>query len=292
MSLKEPILTIFHNQKISILLQLKDGRLAVYSEDRIIKIYNRNYSISFVINKIKSLINSMIQTKDEKLICGSYEITILKLNKNGYEIIQEIKTRTNKIIEISDNNLISILGNDMRFYSIENNKCKLKEEIKFEENVENLIKVNNEDLCLLLDNYNRMMSINIYNIESKQIVIKLFEMKSKESGEMCILQNKYLVVSLYLCLILIDILDGYNIIHNIKTSFGCVVTFCYWKDLIFFSGDEIGDIIEWKINNNKIVKIKEYNNSKKTVRSIIKYNNNLIAAGSNDGLIKFYDLDI
>ena len=291
MSLKEPILTIFQNQKISILLQLKDGRLAIYSEDRIIKIYNRNYSISFIINKIKSLISSMIQTKDDKLICCSYEITILKINKNDYEIIQEIKTWTNKIIEISDNNLISIKNSDMRFYSIDNNKCKLKEEIKFEENVENLIKINNEELCLLLDNYNRMMSINIYNIESKKIIIKLYEMKSKESGEMCILKNKYLVVSLYLCLVLIDVSDEYKIIHNIRTSFGCVITFCHWKDLIFFSGDEIGDIIEWKINNNKIVKIKEYNNSKKAVRCIIKFKNNLIAAGTNDGLIKFYDLD-
>ena len=291
MSIKEPILTIFQNQKISILLQLKDGRLAVYSEDRIIKIYNRNYSVSFLINKIKSLISSMIQIKDEKLICCSYEITILKINKNDYEIIQEIKTWTNKIIEISDNNLISIKNSDMRFYSIDKNKCKLKEEIKFEENIENLIQINNEDLCLLLDNYNKMMSINIYNIESKKIIIKIYEMKCKESGEMCILQNKYLVISLYLCLILIDISNEYKIIHNIKTSFGCVVTFCHWKDLIFFSGDEIGDLIEWKINNNKIVKIKEYNNSKKAVRSIIKFNNNLIAVGANDGLIKFYELD-
>ena len=106
---------------------------------------------------------------------------------------------------------------------------------------------------------------------------------------MILVENKYLIVSLYLYLILIDI-DEYKIIHEIKTCFGCVLTFCLWNDYKFFSGDEIGDIIEWKISKNKSLTIKEYNNGKKAVKSIIKINNNLIAAGSYDGFIKFYDI--
>ena len=289
MSLKDPILTFFQNKKILILLQLKDGRLLIYSEDRSIRIYNRNYSISYIISKIKSQINSMIQTEDEKLICSSYEITIFKLNKKNYEIIQLIKVWTNKIIEISDKDLIAIQNSSIRFYSLENNRYNLIEESKFEENVDNIIKIKDNDVCLLLDNYNKFLSINIYNIETKNI-FKLYETKNKESGEMCIIQDKYLIVSLYLCLILIDIEKDYKIINEIRTSFGCVNTFCFWKDSTFFSGDDIGDIIEWKINKNKIIKIKEYNNSKKAVNSIIGFKNKLIVVGSNDGFIKFYKL--
>ena len=290
MSLKEPILTVFQNKKVSILLKLKDERLIIYSEgDRTIKLYHRNFSLCYIINRIRSLINSMIQTKDEKLVCASYEISIIQLNKKNYEIIQTLKIWTKKIIEISDNNIIALQNSNIRFYSLSNNKCILKDECKFEENVDNIIKIKDNEVCILLDNYSKSLSINIYDIESKKIILNLYEIKNKESGEMCIIQDKYLVVSLYLYLILIDI-DGYKILHEIKTSFGCVVTFCTWDNYTFFSGDDIGDINEWKINNNKIVKVKSYNNGKKTVKSIIKINNNLIAAGSNDEYIKFYDI--
>ena len=271
MSLKEPILTTYSD------------------EERALRVFNRNYSLSYIISKIKSQINSMIQIQNGKLICSSYEITILQLNKKNYEIIQILKFWTNKIIEIFNNNLIAAQNNYIRFYSIINDKFDLKNECKFEENVNNIIKIKDNEICLLLDNYSKKLSINIFNIESKKVELKLYEIKNKESGEMCLLQNKYLIVSFYLYLILIDI-EEYKIMHEIKTSFGCAITFCVWNDFIFFSGDEIGDIIEWKISKNRIIKVKEYNNGKKTVKNIIKFNNNLIAACSNDGFIKFYDL--
>ena len=290
MSLKEVILTVFQKAKVSILLKLKDERLIIYSEeDRTIKLYYRNFALCYIIDKIKSQINSMIQTKDEKLVCASYEITIIQLNKKNYEIIQTLKIWTNKIIEISDNNIIALQNSNIRFYSLLNNICILKDECKFEENEDNIIKIKDNEVCLLLDNYNKTLSINIYDIESKKIILNLYEIINKESGEMCIIQDKYLVVSFYLYLILIDI-DGYKILHEKSTSFGCVATFCRWDNYTFFSGDDIGDINEWKINNNKIVKVKEYNNGKKEIKIIIKINNNLIAAGSHDRFIKFYDI--
>jgi WD40 repeat protein len=110
---------------------------------------------------------------------------------------------------------------------------------------------------------------------------------------MCILKNKYLIVSFYLYIILIDIEDEYKLLHEIKTFFGCVNSFCCLNNnndnnIIFFSGDDIGDIIEWKINNNKIIKIKEYNNSKKEINSIINFKlNSWIATAANDGVVKF-----
>lgn len=292
MSLKNnPILTIFQNQKITIILKLKDNRFITYSEqDRLIRVFNRNYSLSYTINKIKSQINSMIQLQDEKLMCSSYEITIIQLNKREYEIFQILKIWTTKIIEIYENNIVASQNNYIRFYSLTNDKFILKDECKFEEIVNNIIKVKNNELCLLLDNCSKIISIHIFDIESKEIISKLYEIKAKESGEMCLIQNKYLIVSFYLSLILIDI-EEYKILHEIRTSFGCVITFCLWNDFTFFSGDEIGDIIEWKINNNKISKIKEYNNGKKTVKSIIKFNNNTMAACCNDGYIRFYDLE-
>ena len=290
MSLKDPILTVFQTQKISILLKLKDDRLIIYSEeDRAIKLYNYNFSLSYTINKISSLIKSMIQIKNENLICASYEITVLQLNKNNYDIIQTLKIRTDKILEISDNNIIALQNSNITFYSLQNNKYILKEECKFKEYVDNAIVIKDNDICLLLDNYSKTLSINIFDIESKEMKFQLYEIKNKESGEMCVIQNKYLIVSLYLYLILIDI-DTYKILHQIRTSFGCVVTFCPWNDYTFFSGDDIGDINEWKINNNKIVKVKEYNNGQKTIKSILKINDNLMAAGSYDKFIKFYKL--
>ena len=292
MSLNDIVLTIFQNNPVSIILKLKDGRFTIYSEKtRIIQVHNINYSLSYNIINIKSKINCMIQTFDEKIICASYEITVIKLNKKDYEIIQNLNIWTNKIIELTDNNLIAIQNNNYYIYSFLLNKNYiLKEELKLEENINNLIKVKDNEFCFILDNYFKELYISIFDIKSKQIIKNIFKIKCKESGEMCLLENKYLVVSLYLILLLIDI-NEYKVIHKISTSFGCVVTFCYLNNYTFLSGDEIGDIIEWKIANNKIIKVKEYNNGKKTVKSIIKFNKNLIAVGSNDCYINFYDID-
>jgi len=145
---------------------------------------------------------------------------------------------------------------------------------------------------LILDDYFKNIYINIYNLKLHNKKVNLYQIKAKDSGDMCILQNKYLVVSVYLNLILIDIEEEYKVIHVTKTIFGCVNSFCYFKNYTFFSGDDVGDITEWQIIDNKLKKIKEYNNCKEDVNSIIKYNNNSwIAAGSNDGLIKFYETD-
>ena len=78
MSLKSIAFTIIEKEKILILLELFDGRLAAYSDDKIINIYKRSTKIAFSIKSINSIIKWMIQTKDQKLICCSYEITILK----------------------------------------------------------------------------------------------------------------------------------------------------------------------------------------------------------------------
>ena len=256
----------------------------------IIRVYNRNYSLVYNINEIEYKIYSIIQLKNEKVVCTSYDITIIQLNKQNYEIFQIIKSWTNKIIELCDNKFIGIQNSNIRFYSINNNKYILSKDIKIKKNINNIIKIKENELCLLLDNYFKNFSVNILDIESKKIKFKFIEIKNKQSGEMCLIENKYLVVSFYLYLILIDI-EKYKVISKISTSFGCVNTFCVWNNFTFFSGDDIGDIIEWKINNNKIVKVKEYNNGKKPVKNIIKFNNNLIAACSNDGFIKFYDID-
>ena len=70
MSLKQIILKIEQREKIFILLGLKDGRLIAYTDhfnDRKIHVFN------------KSMIRSIIETEDNKLICCSYETTIIKL---------------------------------------------------------------------------------------------------------------------------------------------------------------------------------------------------------------------
>jgi len=308
MSLRSIAFRFDHKNKVLILLELNDGKLAVYSSDKIIHIFKKSLSPSFKIKIINSVIKSMIQTKDLKLICCSYEITILKLYDDHYETLQIIKAWSNKIIEINDefnNNiqLISSQNNFLRKYQLsQNNKniYELNKEFDLEKNINNMLYIKNDDYALILDNYFKYISINIYDMKLFKNKIKLYEIKAKESGDMCILKNKYLIISFYLYLILIDIGDEYKLIHEIKTSFGCVNSFCALNALnnnnynyIFLSGDDIGDIIEWKIKDNKIIKIKEYNNSKKEINSIINFKqNSWIATGANDGFVKFYEINL
>ena len=82
MSLKQIILKIEQREKIFILLGLNDGRLIVYtdhSNNRKIHDFNRAMIIVYTIKDIKSMIRSIIETEDNKLICCSYETTIIKL---------------------------------------------------------------------------------------------------------------------------------------------------------------------------------------------------------------------
>ena len=299
MSLKSIAFKIVNRRKILILLELNDGRLVVYSDDKIIRIYKRSLSLDYNIKNINSVIKSIIETKDNKIVCCSYEITILKLYKDHYELLQIIKEWTNKIIEINSingidksNHLIAVQNHFIRIYqfSDELNSYNSNYEYDFIENVNNFIYLKNNDYAILLDDYFKNISLKIFDLELKKIKISLYTIKAKDSGDMCIIDNKYLVISLYLYLILIDIQEEYKILQIIKTSFGCVNTFCTFKNDIFFSGDDIGDIIEWQIKDNKIIKVKEYNRSKKEINSIIKYNkNSWIATGANDGLILFYE---
>ena len=301
MSLKRIAFRKITNHKVLILLELNDKRLVAYSNDKIIRIYKKSLSLDYCIKDINFLIKSMIQTKDKKLICCSYQITIIKLYKTHYEIIHIINKWTNKIIELINinknninNDLLALQNNFIRIYNFsdKSNLYNSNYEYNFEENVNNLIFLKNNDYAIILDDYFKNISLKIFNLELKQIKMNLYNIKTKDSGDMYILNNKYLIVSLYLYLILVDIQDEYKISNIIKTSFGCVNSFCGGKNNIFFSGDDIGDLIEWKVENNKIIKVKEYNCSKKEINSIIKYNkNSWIATGSNDGIIKFYEID-
>ena len=124
MSLKSITFRIDTKHKVLILSELNDKRLVVYSDDKIIRIYKKSLSLEYCIKDINSLIKSMIQTKDEKLICCSYEITIIKLYKTHYEIIQVIKNWTNKIIELTNingnninNDLLALQNNYIRVYN-------------------------------------------------------------------------------------------------------------------------------------------------------------------------------
>ena len=296
MSLKSIAFRKCNKKKVLILLELSDGRLSMYLEDKIIHICKRSLSINYSIKEINSIIKSMIETNDQKLICCSYEITILKLYKDRYTINQIIKSWTNKIIEINEHNennsLLATQNNYIRIYqfSDETNSYNSNYENNFGENVNNIIYLKNKDYAIILDDYFKNISLKIFDLELKQIKINLCTIKAKESGEMILIENKYLVVSLYLYLILIDIKEEYKILQMIKTSFGCVNSFCSFKDNIFFSGDDIGDLIEWQIKDDKIKKIKEYNCSLKKINSVVKYNkNSWVVTGSDDGRILFYE---
>ena len=302
------------DQEILLLFLLKDGRLVVYTNDKVIHIFNKSLKEIYAIKDINSTINSMIQTEEGNLVCSSYEITIIKLNNDNYEIIQKIKDWTNKIIEIKEFNNNEILNNNY-IIAIQNNFLssyhknaknrnlyKSNGRTSFDKNINNIQYLNNSknDIVLILDDYFKNLSINIYNLIKKKIVAKIYETKSKESGDICLVNNKYLIVSFYLSLVLIDIENEYKVLDVIKTSFGCVNTFCYFKENIFFSGDDLNDIIEWKISNDKkIIKIKEYDNMKinnlnyyyhlhRKINTMIKYRNNNILVGGENKYIIFH----
>ena len=92
-----------------------------------------------------------------------------------------------------NNSLLSTQNNYIRIYqfSDETNSYNSNYENNFGENVNNIIYLKNKDYAIILDDYFKNISLKIFDLELKQIKINLCTIKAKESGEMCIIENKY-----------------------------------------------------------------------------------------------------
>lgn len=190
----------FHAKKITCLLTLKDGRLALSHEKGIFIIYNNEDLTKIDLSlKFEYSISSFIQLYDEKIIICSKEknkMTIIKLNnKNQYEIIQEINiSGTNyysnlydfKVIESKNDEFIVIYrgnynGIQMTRWKLnKNNKYELCTLIKerFNCSLFGFLKLNEEEFVVVEEE--KILSTHPY-VHEEKLVFRAFSTLKKIS---------------------------------------------------------------------------------------------------------------
>ena len=285
----------FHSLTITCIIQLKDGRLVSGSKDKRIIIYIKKiFTKSFEINEHTEEISSLLQLKTEFLASSSFDkyIKIFKINENNYETIQSIKAHDNfihKIIELSNGNLISCsLDKNIKIFNLENGiyieNFKFIEE-KWICNILETIPLN-----LVAAHINIMGNINLkfYDLikrEPKQILFNL-EVAFVNTLEM--ISKNLLIIGEVEYLTVINV-ENYQNIKNIKIG-NILISVCYkLNDNILLTGDVVGNIKQWKIEDNNLIleNIKEKAHNK-GITSIIKLQNNKLATSSIDKTIRIW----
>jgi len=251
-----------HIDKIYCLKILIDGRLVSSSEDKSIKIYNKdNYLIDFQINEHSDGICYISQLKDGTLISCSYDKTIklFKLYEKNYYEIQTINENAKKIIELTNKDIVSIssdfenIEKSMKIYSIDkiNNKnnnryniYRLSSSIKNESQVYDMIEINNNEIICVItgklifwdirrEYKNGFINIDDYNNWNNQL-IKLNNNIIIHSGDTIInvidIEKKCIIKS---------------IINN-NIFIKCIEKF---SDTMFVVGDDNGKIYQWYFDN-------------------------------------------
>ncbi len=295
----------YHSTYITYLSKLNDGRLASCSGDQRFNIYKKDsfeLQLSFNINS--SYINSFTQLSDGKIIIcsGDKTMKIIELiDDDKYKIKQILIGHTKgvmKVIEIKKNNLISISCDKTIKIWILNHKNKFDciLNIFFQSNISlycNILKLNNKEFITLssIDKTIKFWNINNYSYITKINNIFTF---SDFCENICLLEEDLLCIGgcnstgFYLIKI-----STHQLIKNIIVESRRIFSIIKCLDGLFLCSieDQNGKncIIKYKYKDLNLYKIYEKIKAhEQYIYSCIELNNEIIASGGIDSLIKLW----
>ena len=291
----------FHKEIVYCLKILNDNRIASSSYDSSINIFTLiELKLIISIKSIKLPILYIDQLKDNTLICCSSDskIYLIKLlNNNMYEIVQELINHTkwvNKVIEINNMNLISCsFDNKIKIWKKNNNNNLYfnSDEIKFKEHIFDIIEISNN---IIISSHN-VNILNVIDIDKKTIINKLkVEDKSNWNNNLCLINKNILIFAANNYIHLINIIEMKILFFIfLENKIGSIISFSNINNNnnnIFLTGDKKGNLIQWKIINEKIV-LNYYKNVHSNWINNIKIDKyNRIITASEDGLIKIIEI--
>ena len=289
------ILTIkSHNNMITSIIKLNDGRLASSSFDDFIKIYEKftfieeikikeDFHILFINQFSNNIFVSCIMNNTLKFYKFENKNLInFQIYNSKNSIISKIKElKNNKLISVSDSYEIFIWDfNKNENYFIE---FILKDEDEIWDFLEIKFNIIVVDIC-------DQNIINFWDLNKKQKfkTIDSIEIFGNYGNKFSLLNENILLYgsdSIYV----IDIIN-YKIINNFSTDF-------YSNSLLvlnnnIFSVHNNGNIYQWKFENNKLIIVNEIIKAHQNkILNIIQYNKNFLITSDSQGLIKLWNLN-
>ena len=266
-----------HNNMITSIIKLNDGRLASSSFDDFIKIYEKFTFIEEI--KIKEFVSCIMNNTLKFYKFENKNLIKFQIYNSKNSIISKIKElKNNKLISVSDSYEIFIWEfNKNENYFIE---FILKDEDEIWDFLEIKFNIIVVDIC-------DQNIINFWDLNKKQKIktIDSIEIFGNYGNKFSLLNENILLYgsdSIYV----IDIIN-FTIINNFSTDF-------YSNSLLvlnnnIFSVHNNGNIYQWKFENNKLIIVNEIIKAHQNkILNIIKYENFIITSDSQ-GLIKIWN---
>ena len=294
-NLKNPIHKLTnHNNDVTCLTILNDGRLVSCSFDSSIIIYNKiTYKPDLIIKEHKHYVLFIIKLNSGLLASSSSDTTIklFEIKGNEYEVLQIIgfhKSGVLKIIELKDKTLVSCSHDkSIIFFTEENLEYKKNFELLTNGNCTTVIQTKENEICYSQGNNNE---IYFYDLLEKKMKFSIDNIsKFKEYRENFIMISNYLLAipgENQISLININEYKVVRIVEVPNSDWICGV--CLFNNMLI-TGDDSKTIRQWKIENDNLTLISKKENAHDgAIITLLNMGNGHIASGSQDDSIKIW----
>lgn len=272
------------------LIRLNDGRLAIGSTDKTVKIINVNvnnkeeHKVEATLEGHQSSVYSLIQLTDGRLVSGSFkEIKIW--NTLDWSCVSTLSLHTNSVftlIQLTDSKLLSGSGdNTIRVWDTSSLEC-LSELKEHTDAVYCLIELADRRVA----SGSRDKSIKLWNIKEGKCVGTLLSGNSDAINVLLQLKDGKLVSGTCNSILMIWDINSMTQLEKIEGTNENTLSLLQIDNEKLLSGDR--KIIMWKLNptTSKIKQIKVGSN----VRRLINLDDGRIASCSDDGLIRLWNI--
>ena len=288
--LKTPIHILkYHNDWISCLTVMNDGRLVSGSSDGSIIIYNKEtYKPDLIIEEHSDRVIYIIQLSSGILASCSDDnsIKLFNIKENKYEVLQTLndhKDWVKKIIELKNKTLVSCSDdNSIIFYIKDNIKYKKDYQISTNGSCWNIIQTKDNEICYYEKNNH---TICFYDLLERKVKSSI----SNISNCNMIMMTKDLLLITGENKIYIINVNNYKLrIINVPEA-DCICGVCILNQNMLLTGDESKIIRQWRIEGDNLILIsKKEKAHDKSIFGLLNLGNGHIATYSGDMTIKIW----
>ena len=291
------VLNNYEKLKCCIIILLNDKRICSSTNNSNIEIYNKStFNTEIKIEAHKNNINHIFQSKNNNIISSSIDKTIVITKifpDNSYKIQQILSNHSSyvfKCIELNNEKLVSCSDDfSLIFWEKSNNFYSNIYTYKNYNKIFDILEIKSNEIALA-QFYDKSILFFDVNDKSSSKTISNIDLTGWNNSLLKFNDN-------------ILIVGGHNYIYVIDTSKyelvtkhelkGNIWTMCKLSEFSVLSGDNYGNLIQWKISSNKIKLYSKMENvHDKIITSVVNLGENKIASCDGERIKILNDLNI
>ena len=291
------VLNNYEKLKCCIIILLNDERICSSTFNSNIEIYNKStFNTEIKIEAHKNNINHIFQSKNNNIISSSIDKTIAITKifpDNSYKIQQILSNHSSyvfKCIELNNEKLVSCSDDfSLIFWEKTNNIYSNVNSIKNYNKIYDILEIKNNEIALA-QFYDKSLLFLDMNNESSSKTISNIDLTGWNNS-LLMLNDRTLIVGGHNFIYVIDTLK-YELVnkHEIK---GNIWSLCKLSEFSVLSGDNYGNLVQWKISSNKIKLYSKMDGiHDKIITSVINLGDNKIASCDGERIKILNDLNI